>query len=88
MIGRAWVALYGRTTTAASDRTIGENVRMGRESRGMTQAQLAARIAMSGLAHWYSSTVAKVEQGTRALKFSEAMVIANILSCDVKELAR
>jgi len=56
----------------------GHNLRTLREQRDMQQSDLAGR--MRDLGHsWHQSTVAKAENGTRAVSYEEAAALAEIL---------
>lgn len=65
---------------------VGRNVAAIRRSRGMTQAELAQSISSLTPLSWYQQTVAKVESGVRALKFSDAVDLARALDVSTDDL--
>lgn len=64
------------------DRLAGEIVTYLRTSAGLSQADLAARLAEAGLA-MHQQTVAKIEKGTRPLRLQEAQMIADVTGNDM-----
>lgn len=67
------------------DRHVGRNLQLLRKAAGLSQAELAARLADRGL-HFQQPTVLKVERGSRPLKFEEAFAAAQILGVRVADL--
>lgn len=69
------------------DRLIGTNVQTYRKSRGLSQADLAAAIStpQEGV---HQQTVLKIEKGSRPLKLSEAVRIAEALEITPFDLVR
>lgn len=65
---------------------VGRNVAAIRRSKGMTQAELAQTVSSLTPLFWYQQTVAKVESGVRALKFSDAVDLARALDVSTDEL--
>lgn len=63
-----------------------ENVRVFRERRGWSQADLARRLKGSGWKQFHPTTVSRIENGDRGVKLSEAAAIAKILQVDLKQL--
>ncbi|MGD1255344.1 helix-turn-helix domain-containing protein [Mycobacterium seoulense] len=63
------------------DVAIGASVARFRTARGLSQADLAERIGVA------QQTVAKIEKGTRPLKYSEAAKIARVLRISTSALA-
>jgi transcriptional regulator with XRE-family HTH domain len=68
----------------AIDQRVGENIRRLRAARGFSQAELARYLGEP----YRQQTVLKVEKGTRPLKLSEAVKIAEVLAVEVKDLYR
>ncbi len=63
----------------------GKKVRALRESRNLSQVELAERMADMGHA-WHQTTVSKVEAGTRAIQFDEAWAATFILCARLDDL--
>ncbi|WIY81779.1 helix-turn-helix transcriptional regulator [Propionimicrobium sp. PCR01-08-3] len=61
------------------DAEIGAAIRRLRELNGITQAELANELGSRGLEGFYPQTITKIEAGQRALKFEEALDIADVL---------
>jgi transcriptional regulator with XRE-family HTH domain len=58
---------------------VGANVRWFRKAAGVSQSELAQRLAERGFP-FSQTTVVKTEQGVRPLKFEEAVAISEILA--------
>ena len=67
---------------------MGINVRALRTDKGLTQADVAARVSASGCDGWVASTVAKVELGERQLRLDELGCLALALEVPYTELLR
>ena len=63
-------------------RGFGAGVRRGRQAAGMTQIELAARMAARGWP-WYGSTVSKTESGDRPPTLTELYALAEVLDVDM-----
>lgn len=59
---------------------IGENMKMIRESRNISQCELAERIYVR------QSTICQIERGTRALTLPLAVQITKVLDCTIDDL--
>lgn len=68
------------------DEQVGRNVQELRKARGLTQTELAERLAARGLP-FRQQTVVKVEKGQRPLRLQEADAIASVLAVDIDVLA-
>lgn len=66
---------------------MGSRIKEIREARGLSQAELAAEVSRRGVPGIYPQTITKIETGSRALKFSEGMVIARVLRVTPADLA-
>lgn len=55
-------------------------VKLLREDKGWSQAELSSRLQEAGLTQFHPTTVSRVENGTRTVKFSEARAFARVLS--------
>lgn len=64
---------------------VGNNIRKIRESKGMTQDTLAAKLQLSGC-DITRSAVAKIEVGQRHLYPDEVILIRNILNTSYEEI--
>lgn len=64
---------------------IGANIARLRKFRGMSQSDLAFRLAEVGLP-FQQPTVLKVEKGTRPLKLEEGIHVAEVLGVQVSDL--
>lgn len=73
--------------TADADRAIGENVQRFRTAKGMSQAQLAVAMAERTGQQVHQQTIVKIEKGTRPLRYSEAVLISEVLDVPVGALA-
>jgi len=80
----AGIARVGGVVT--KDEVVGRNVRAFREARGLSQAQVAEAAVNAGIPGFHPQTVLKVEKGTRALKFVEALTLAHILGVPTDHL--
>lgn len=67
------------------ERKIGSNVRMLRESRRMTQEELAVKLQVNGC-DITRSAVAKIEVGQRHLYPDEIILIKEILNVSYEEI--
>jgi transcriptional regulator with XRE-family HTH domain len=63
-------------------RAVGAGLRVRRTAAGLTQIELAQRMAARGFA-WHGSTVSKVETGDRAPSLTELCGLADLLAVDV-----
>lgn len=70
------------TMNADNDGSIGATVKRFREAQGASQAQIADEIAELGVSGIYPQTIAKIEAGNRALKFSEGIALAHVLGVE------
>ena len=66
-------------------RGFGAGVRRARQAAGMTQLELAARMAARGWP-WYGSTVSKTESGDRPPTLTESYALASVLDVDMNAL--
>lgn len=67
------------------EKAVGNNIRLLRESRDMTQEQLAAKLQVSGC-DITRSAVAKIEVGQRHLYPDEIILIKEILSVSYDDI--
>jgi transcriptional regulator with XRE-family HTH domain len=67
------------------DQWVGENIAQIRRARGMTQAELAERIAEDGLP-FHQQTVVKIEKGQRPVRLREADAITAALDVELGAL--
>lgn len=63
-----------------------ERVRRERERRDWSQAELAKQLRDRGIASIYTTTVAKIEAGERAVRIDEATALADIFDVSVDAL--
>tara|TARA_R100000426_G_scaffold65177_2_gene45482 strand:+ start:336 stop:656 length:321 start_codon:yes stop_codon:yes gene_type:complete len=61
-----------------SDAEIGEEVRAFRDAAGMSQQELATRMKDCGFT-WAQATVWAVESGNRSLRWSEGVVLGQLI---------
>ncbi|WP_052460418.1 helix-turn-helix transcriptional regulator [Microbacterium gorillae] len=73
--------------TAIIDGSIGRNIKALRERRGLSQAELASRLAELGVRGMHQTTIARLESGGRQLRASEAIAFARVLGTSVEDLA-
>jgi transcriptional regulator with XRE-family HTH domain len=64
-----------------SDAVVGFNVHRLRKAKGLTQAELAEKVADFGLSSFRQQTVMKIESGNRSVRLVEGIAIA--LTLDV-----
>lgn len=69
------------------DANVAANFRSLRERLGWSQATLAQRARDGGLDGFHQTTVARVENGQRPLRLSEAIVLSKVLGISVEDLA-
>lgn len=69
------------------EKVVGNNIRLLREGRDMTQEQLAAKLQVSGC-DITRSAVAKIEVGQRHLYPDEIILIKEILSVSYDDIFR
>jgi transcriptional regulator with XRE-family HTH domain len=63
-----------------------ERMKHERDRRGWSQADLSKLLQGRGLEHIYSTTVAKIESGERAVRIDEATAIADLFEVSVDVL--
>ena len=68
------------------DEPIARNIRRLRELHGMSQADLADALKDRGVPGMHPQTITKIEAGTRAVKFAEGLVLAEVLQVRPEEL--
>lgn len=70
----------------ALDKRYGRRIREAREQRGVTQAKLVAEMKALGVDYMNTSTLSRIEVGTRPVRLTEAQVIGRILGASVEEM--
>lgn len=65
---------------------IGGRIKAAREAMGLNQGQLVPLLRDAGLP-WSQGALSRAESGQRALKLTEALVLADVLGTSVFELA-
>jgi transcriptional regulator with XRE-family HTH domain len=73
--------------TKPFDERVGANLRRVREAAGLSQADLATKLAEQGLP-LAQQTVYKIEHGARPLRFEESLAVTEILGVDCTSLAQ
>lgn len=74
------------TQSEPEDEIFGSNLRVIRERRGISQADLARAMSGRGLP-WHQQTVAQTEAGKRPARWSEARALAVILGTPLDRFA-
>lgn len=69
------------------NQSLADNIRRFREAAGLSQAELAEALTREGVAGMYPQTIAKLEGGSRALKFSEGIHMAQVVGVRPEQLA-
>ena len=69
-----------------SDVWFGERVRLEREAKGWSMADLASKLREAGLANYHPTTVGRLERGERPVRLSEALVLADVLNVALEHL--
>lgn len=77
---------YCWRVTTDDELAVGQNLRELREAEGLSQAQLAARMAEEGIEGFYPQTILKLESGKRALKYVEGLALARIFDVEADAL--
>jgi transcriptional regulator with XRE-family HTH domain len=70
---------------AVTEKKIGQNIKVLRESKNMTQETLAAKLQLEGC-DITRSAIAKIEVGQRHLYPDEILLIKNILKVSFDEI--
>jgi len=81
----ATLAIIAYTEHMNTDTAVGGRVREARTRAGLTQVDLANHMCDRG-AYVTFTSVSKIESGTRALKFSEAIALCDALSITAEQL--
>ncbi|WP_280245138.1 helix-turn-helix domain-containing protein [Nocardia abscessus] len=69
-----------------TDRAVGKRLEHLRMTLGLSQEQMSERLRAAGV-NWSQGTLSRVETGQRAMRFTEALEVANALNIDASELA-
>jgi transcriptional regulator with XRE-family HTH domain len=77
---------YDAELIASADIQFGRRLRVLREERGVSQQALAAALAPLGITTWHQTTVGKIEAGSRAVRLTEALAVAELFATTVDEL--
>src|SRR5699024_5914804 len=64
----------------------GTSLRQIRESREWSQSELARQMHKIGWDKYSQVTVSRTEEGTRTVRLDEAFALAQVLSCEVRDL--
>jgi transcriptional regulator with XRE-family HTH domain len=82
---KSYIEEMARTKWA--DERFGQQLkRMRDDERGWTQSQMADMLSEKGIAPMHSTTLAKIEAGTRSVRINEAVAIADLLGVSVDAL--
>jgi transcriptional regulator with XRE-family HTH domain len=68
------------------DKRFGHELQRVRSERGWTQPQMAEKLSATGIAAIHSTTLAKIEAGTRSVRINEAVAIADLLDVSLDAL--
>ena len=68
------------------DAEVGRRLRALRERAGKSQAEVSAALTSMGATGFYPQTIAKLESGTRSLRFHEAAKLAEALGSSLGEM--
>jgi transcriptional regulator with XRE-family HTH domain len=68
------------------DQRFGKRVKYERDHRGWSQAEMAKMLSDNGIQPMHSTTIAKIEAGTRSVRINEALGIANLFATSLDEL--
>ncbi len=61
-------------------KSVGENIKIRRESKGLTQEELAAAVGLG------RSMIAQIERGTKSASLQLGVAIAKALGCEITDL--
>lgn len=64
------------------DKCLGTNIRRLRKAAGFTQAQLVAKIQLTGGTIGDVTTLAKIERGVRNIRVGDLVILRSIFACD------
>ncbi|MBE6617580.1 MAG: helix-turn-helix transcriptional regulator [Ruminococcaceae bacterium] len=67
------------------DKVVGNQIKMIRESKGLTQDQLSAKLQINGC-DITRSALAKIEAGQRHIYLVELKMICFVLQCDYNDV--
>ena len=68
------------------DKQFGQGLKKVREERHWTQPQMADMLSDKGIAPMHSTTLAKIEAGTRSVRINEAVAIADLFGLSLDGL--
>lgn len=69
-----------------TDDDVGQRIKGERERRGWSQANMARMLSRRGIEPMHATTVAKIEAGSRSLRVTEAVGIADLFEISVDTL--
>lgn len=70
------------------ERNFRQSMRVLREAKGWSQADLARQLAKAGLDEFHQTTIARMEKGTRAIRLGEAVTISQVLGTSVESMRK
>lgn len=65
---------------------VGDSVRQIREGLGKSRRDVVEAVTQAGIPGWHGTTLQRVENGERALRITEAVVLAAYLGVDLAPL--
>lgn len=72
--------------TRTADEKFGLEVKAIREGNGWSMSTLAARLSKAGLTNFHPNTIGRLERGERAIRLSEAVIVAQVLGVSLDDL--
>lgn len=69
------------------DKLVGSNIQRYRAAKGMSQSDLAEQLSAWSGEHVHQQTIQKIEKGTRALRYTEAVPLCALLDVELQDLA-
>ncbi|MGO9507584.1 MAG: helix-turn-helix domain-containing protein [Mycobacterium sp.] len=69
-----------------ADPRFGQQLKRMRDERGWTQTQMSDMLSDKGIAPMHTTTLAKIEAGTRSVRINEAVGIADLLEVSLDTL--
>ena len=86
-LGRVTSRMNDQDLVAEIDANIGQNLRQARESRGISQAELARLVTAAGVQGVHQTTIARIESGHRSMRAAEGIAIAHVMETSLEWLA-
>lgn len=67
---------------------IGNNLRAARDAAGLNKPHVCAHAYLAGYETIYEQSLGRIERGERDLSLAEAVILADVIGCDLTDLTR